>query len=153
MADVEDRKKDYENIVDAFRGAIIFNRDASIIPEILTSDFVDQFAPSADPEGTKGVAYRFRQAQNALTTERVEVMTSICEGNVLSQTIKIHFVHTGEFMEIPPTNKKFWVGGSNTFIFRGRKISEHLGVFDVAKIPDLIAEGVTGGWQSMWEKA
>ena len=38
------------------------------------------------------------------------------------------------------------------FRFEGDRIAEHWGVFDVAKIPDLLAAapGMRGGWASMW---
>jgi predicted ester cyclase len=82
----------------------------------------------------------------------VEILVSVCEGHVLSQAILLHFEHTGDFMGLPPTGRRFAIGGSNTFRFQGRKIAEHWGVFDVAKIPDILAAkpGLNGGWESMW---
>jgi predicted SnoaL-like aldol condensation-catalyzing enzyme len=145
-------KAEREEIVRRFRGAVLFSRDFAAIHEVLAPEFVDHFAPPWDPPGRDGVAHRFGQAADALTTTKVEVLVSVCEGAYLSQAIELHFAHTGEFMGIPATGRTFAIGGSNTFRFDGRQIVEHWGVFDVAKIPDLLREthGAQGGWASMW---
>lgn len=147
------KKKEYEEIVRRFRRAVLFKNDFAAVREILTVNFVDHFAPHWDPPGREGVESRFGQAADALTTRKVEVLVSVCEGDVLSQAILLHFEHTGEFMGIPPTGRTFAIGGSNTFRFRDDRIAEHWGVFDVAKIPDLLATepGAGGGWASMWQ--
>jgi predicted SnoaL-like aldol condensation-catalyzing enzyme len=146
------RKREFERIVNRFRRAVIFKQDFTPIYEVLTPDFIDHFAPPWDPPGREGVEHRFDHAADALTTRKVEVLVSVCEDDVLSQTILLHFEHTGEFMGIPATGRTFTIGGSNTFRFRDGKIAEHWGVFDVAKIPDLLNAnpGVKGGWASMW---
>jgi predicted ester cyclase len=145
-------KAEREEIVRRFRGAVLFSKDLAAIQEVLAPEFVDHFAPPWDPPGRDGVAHRFDQAANALTTTKVEVLVSVCEGNYLSQAIELSFAHTGAFMGIPATGKSFKIGGSNTFRFDGDQIVEHWGVFDVAKIPDLLREGHggQGGWASMW---
>lgn len=148
------RKARYEETVARFRKAIMFDRDFTVVDDVLAPDFVDHFAPPWDPPGRAGVKYRFGQAQTALRTARIEVLVSVCEGDVLSQAILIHFEHTGDFMGIPPTGRSFSIGGSNTFRFSGNRIAEHWGVFDVAKIPDLLAAEPGerhGGWASMWD--
>jgi predicted SnoaL-like aldol condensation-catalyzing enzyme len=149
----QSKKEEYEAIVQRFRGAVLFKKDFAAVHEVLTADFVDHFAPPWDPPGREGVELRFGQAADALTTRKVEVLVSVCEDNVLSQAILLHFEHTGEFMGMPPTGRTFAVGGSNTFRFRNDRIAEHWGVFDVAKIPDLLAAepGLDGGWASMWQ--
>jgi predicted SnoaL-like aldol condensation-catalyzing enzyme len=121
---------------------------------VLTPDFVDHFAPPWDPPGRGGVEHRFDHAADVLTTRGIDVLVSVCEGEILSQAIMIHFEHTGDFMGIPPTGKRFSIGGSNTFRFENGRIAEHWGVFDVAKIPDLLAgePGAVGGWSSMWDR-
>jgi predicted SnoaL-like aldol condensation-catalyzing enzyme len=147
------RKREYEAIVGRFRSAVLFKRDFSAVHEVLTPDFVDHFAPPWDPPGRAGVEMRFGQAAQAFVTRKVEILVSVCEGDALSQAILLHFEHTGEFMGIPPTGRRFAIGGSNTFRFQGDRIAEHWGVFDVAKIPDLLvaAPGTEGGWASMWQ--
>jgi predicted SnoaL-like aldol condensation-catalyzing enzyme len=147
------RKREYERTVNRFRRAVLFEKDYSLIFEVLTPDFVDHFAPPWDPPGRQGVEHRFDHAEEALTTRRVEILVSVCEGDVLAQAILLHFEHTGEFMGIPATGHKFAIGGSNTFRFRDGKIAEHWGVFDVAKIPDILTAkpGHLGGWSSMWD--
>jgi predicted SnoaL-like aldol condensation-catalyzing enzyme len=145
-------KAEREEIVRRFRGAVLFFGDFAAIGEVLAPEFVDHFAPPWDPPGRDGVEHRFGQAAGALTTTKVDVLVSVCEGAYLSQAIELHFSHTGEFMGIPATGRSFSIGGSNTFRFDGNQIVEHWGVFDVAKIPDLLREthGAEGGWASMW---
>lgn len=148
------QKREYEAIVTRFRAAVLFKQDLSAVNEVLTPDFVDHFAPPWDPPGREGVEVRFGQAADAFVTRKVEILVSVCEDDVLSQAILLHFEHTGEFMGISPTGRTFAIGGSNTFRFRGDRIAEHWGVFDVAKIPDLLAAapGADGGWASMWQR-
>lgn len=145
-----DRKSICEQTVYKFRDAVFRKHDFAAVQDVLTEDFVDHFAPNYDPDGRDGVGVRFAQAQDAFETERLEVMTSVFEEPVLSQAVKIHFHHVGEFMGLAPTGKRFWIGGSNTFVFQGDRIAEHFGVFDVAKIPDILAPGGSAGWREMW---
>lgn len=148
------RKSKYEETVKRFRRAVLFDKDFTRIYEVLTPDFVDHFAPPWDPPGRQGVEHRFDHAADVLTTRKVEVLVSICEGDILSQAILLRFQHTGDFMGIPATGRTFEIGGSNTFRFREGRIAEHWGVFDVAKIPDILAgkPGMVGGWSSMWDR-
>jgi len=147
------RKRSFEKTVTRFRAAVLFENDLEKVFEVLAPGFVDHFAPPWDPPSREGVGHRFDHANKVLTTNRVEVLVSVCEGDILSQAILLHFEHTGPFMGIPATGKKFEIGGSNTFRFSQGRIAEHWGVFDVAKIPDLIGggRGATGGWSSMWD--
>jgi predicted SnoaL-like aldol condensation-catalyzing enzyme len=151
-ADLAQIKARREETIRRFRGAVLFTKNFSAIEEVLAPEFVDHFAPPWDPPGRNGVAHRFGQAADALTTTKVEVLVSIAEGDFLAQAIQLHFVHSGEFMGMPATGKHFAIGGSNTFRFDGDQIVEHWGVFDVAKIPDLLrgTEGGEDGWSAMW---
>lgn len=146
------RKREYEEIVNRFRDAVLFKRSFAVLHEVLTPDFVDHFAPPWDPSGKEGVRRRVDQAADALTAHKLDVLVSVCEGDVLSQAILLHFEHTGDFMGIPPTGRQFAIGGSNMFRFRNGRIAEHWGVFDVAKIADMLGPepGLGGGWMSMW---
>jgi predicted SnoaL-like aldol condensation-catalyzing enzyme len=148
------RKEEYEETVRAFRKAVLLDNDLTAVQKVLAPGFVDHFAPPWDPPSRDGVAHRFDHANQALTTTKVEVLVSVCEGDILAQAILLHFEHTGHFMGIPPTGKRFEIGGSNTFRFSDGRIAEHWGVFDVAKIPDLLAgePGAPGGWSSMWDR-
>lgn len=148
------RKKAFEETVTRFRKAVLFDHDLDQVYEVLAPGFVDHFAPPWDPPGREGVEHRFDHAAQVLTTRAVEVLVSVCEGDILSQAILLHFEHTGPFMGISATGRRFEIGGSNTFRFEDGRIAEHWGVFDVAKIPDLLAgePGATGGWSSMWDR-
>ncbi|MET7807020.1 ester cyclase [Micromonospora chersina] len=152
--DLAQRKREFEETVRNFRKAVLFDYDLTAVQHVLAPGFVDHFAPPWDPPSRDGVAHRFDHANQVLTTRKVEVLVSVCEGDILAQAILLHFEHTGPFMGIPATGRRFEIGGSNTFRFEDGRIAEHWGVFDVAKIPDLLAgePGAAGGWSSMWDR-
>jgi predicted ester cyclase len=159
-----DRKADelvrrYEEIVTKFRKRAFIARDFDAIEETVTEDFVDHFAPPWDPPGVAGVRHRFSQAANAFHTVQVEIVHSMARGNVLMQAIKIHLMHVGEFMGMPPTGNEIAIGGFDAFEFRDGKIAGHWGVYDVSRIPDLLGqkpaspeEWSSPSWKTMWRQ-
>jgi predicted ester cyclase len=149
--------KQFEDIVTNFRKRAFIARDFDAIQETVTEDFVDHFAPPWDPPGVAGVRQRFSQAANSFHTLQVEIVKSMSKGRFLTQAIKIHLRHVGEFMGIEPTGKEIAIAGFDMFEFREGKIAGHWGVYDVTRIPDLLGqmpppsdEWKAPRWSEMW---
>lgn len=156
-AENQELTREYEQTVTEFRERAFINRDLTAIDDCLSPDFVDHFAPQWDLPGKEGVRQRFGQAANGFHTTRVEVLHSMRQNDILMQAIRIHMKHTGMFMGLAPTGKDIWIGGFDAFQVRDGKLAAHWGVYDVARIPDLLGIGATAAnpqnansWASMW---
>ncbi|MFC3448582.1 ester cyclase [Amycolatopsis speibonae] len=152
--DISAEKERYTNHVAEFRRRVFVPGSLDDVREFVHDDVVDHFAPDDDPGGVAGFAKRFSSAKAALKAHEIEVVASSYDGDVLFQAILLKFEHTGEFMGMKATGKRFAIGGMDAFRFRDGKIAEHWGVYDVSKIPDLlVGTGESpGGWSTMWPK-
>jgi predicted SnoaL-like aldol condensation-catalyzing enzyme len=158
--DREEITRSYEELATEFRVRAFVERDLTAIDEYLVDDFVDHFAPQWDLPGKEGVRQRFGQAAGGFHTLKVEIVHSMSKGNVLMQAIRIHMKHTGHFMGRPATGREFWIGGFDAFEIRDGKLAAHWGVYDVARIPDLLGLAAraeepeaANSWASMWSSA
>lgn len=139
------------DLVNTFRARAFVGRDLTAIDEHLTDDFVDHFAPPADPPGRDGVRQRLAQAADGFHTEGVDVLLEFERDDLLIQVINIRMCHTGDFMGLPASGRQIVVGGFDAFRIRDGKLAEHWGVYDIGKIPDALGMA-PASWGQMWHE-
>lgn len=69
------------------------------------------------------------------TNTSLDVDMTVANEDTVFQLITLHFVHTGEYMGIPPTGKAFSIRGLAAFKLRDGKITDHWGLYDMDSIP------------------
>ncbi len=95
--------------------------DLAVFDAVISAGYVNHDMPAPGPEGFKQTIGMFRAAFPDL---RVEVADVIGEGDEVAIRFTMHATHAGDFMGIPPTNKKVTLGGITIVRLRDGKIVE-----------------------------
>lgn len=106
------------------------NRD--IIDEVLSEDYVDHNLPEGIPPGREGVKQFTSMYLRAFPNPDVEMEDLIAEGDKVVLRWSASASHRGEFMGVPPTNKRVKMTGIEILRFSGGKIVERWGLSDQA---------------------
>ena len=111
-------------------------RRSGVLEELVTDDFVDSTAESAEeqapgPEGVKRANDRFLEAFGDF---RVTIGDQIAEGDKVATRWSAEAVHQGTFMGIPPTGKRVRVTGIGIHLVRDGRIAAEWEEWDVASL-------------------
>src|SRR4051812_4010171 len=83
------------------------NRD-EVMDELVAEDVVDHEEPPVPlPEGREGVRQWFQMMRAAFPDMHMEALDMIEQGDKLVARAKMTGTHTGEFMGMPPSGKRF----------------------------------------------
>ena len=85
------------------------NLDA--IDELFAPDYVLHMAGSPDLEGAESLKQMVAGSLAALSEMRAQVEDMIAEGDKVVTRWTITAVHSGEFMGVPPTNRRLTMNG------------------------------------------
>ena len=91
--------------------------------------------PPGLPPGLDNALKWFAVCAEWFTSLGIEVKLMVADEDTVFQLITLHFKHTGDYMGIPPTNKRFSIDGLAAFKIRDGKIAEHWGLYDMDSIP------------------
>ncbi len=99
--------------------------------EFVVEDFVDHDPVPGQKPGREGLKDSYRMFSNAFPDVWFTFEDLIAEGNMVVGRGVIEGTHTGEFIGIPPTNKKIHWTGTRMFRVRDGKVSEGWINFDL----------------------
>jgi predicted ester cyclase len=135
------------NIVQSFQGEII-NQNYEAAKRYLHPDVVVHFPPtppgSITPHDRDGVIEMFKENADWFTFVKVECPLWLAGEDTLFQVVELHFVHTGEFFGVPPTQQAFSISGLAGFRFKDGLILEHWGQYDMMSIPQKLGFEMPG---------
>lgn len=81
-----------------------------VVDEIVSPDYVGHLpAPPGAPSGREGLRWLIQMYRTAFPDIHVQVDDQIAEGEKVLTRITIQGTHQGQFMNVPPTNKKIRV--------------------------------------------
>lgn len=81
-----------------------------VLDEIVSADYVGHIpTPPEAPTGREGLRWLIQMYRSAFPDINVQVDDQIAEGEKVLTRITIQGTHQGQFMNIPPTNKKIKV--------------------------------------------
>jgi len=118
-------------LVQRFYAEVWNKGNLDVVPDLLSSDFVDHAAPPGFPPGLEGAKQVFMMYRGAFPDFRLSVEDVIAEGDKVVTRWVTQGTHQGELMGIPPTGKRATVTGIDMFRVAGGKIAEHWGEFDM----------------------
>jgi steroid delta-isomerase-like uncharacterized protein len=104
------------------------NLDA--IDELAHDDFVEHEEMPGLPPTKEGVRLFASAMLEAFPDLTVSVEDIIVEDNKAASRVRFSGTHRGEFMGIPPTNKKFDVQAIDIMAYRDGKATDHWGITD-----------------------
>ena len=81
-----------------------------VLDEIISPDYVGHLpTPPGAPSGREGLRWLIQMYRTAFPDLHVQVEDQISEGEKVLTRITIQGTHQGQFMNVPPTNKKVTV--------------------------------------------
>lgn len=104
---------------------VINQQNLALIDELFTSDYVNHMAPPGFPTGPQGEKLFTQMFFGAFPNGRMELVDVVAEGDRAAGRYTFSGTHTGEFIGIPPTGKRFSVSGINIIRFANGKIAEN----------------------------
>jgi predicted ester cyclase len=108
--------------------------DEAALAEVISDDFVNHEAPPGTPPGTAGVTHFMHLLAKAFSEQRWTIHRALAEGD----TVVLHCTHsgrhTGEFLGLPATGRRFAYKQVRIIRVVGGKGVEHWAVRDDAAL-------------------
>jgi len=103
--------------------------------ELVDNQFINHSAAEGMSKGPDGMIYFL---QNVLKTGfpdlKVEILDQIAEGDKVTTRKVFHATHSGEFMGLPPTQKKVTIKVVDIIRLKDGKYIEHWGMSNLVEI-------------------
>jgi steroid delta-isomerase-like uncharacterized protein len=128
------RTEDNKRLVQTFQQEVLHKGNYEKAREWAHEDLVIHLPPGMEP-GLDNALGWFAMCAEWFTSTGLDVDLMVAEDDLVFQLITLHFEHTGDYMGMPPTGKRFSIGGLAAFRIRDGKIAEHWGLYDMASIP------------------
>jgi steroid delta-isomerase-like uncharacterized protein len=123
-----------EEIVRRYQDECMHHGRWELIDQFLAEDLVIHIPSGIEPG--RGNALRwFMEFASYFTSRGIDIKMALSNEDTVFQLQELHFEHTGDFMGIPPTGKRFSIAGLAAFKIRDGKIAEHWGMYDMESIP------------------
>jgi steroid delta-isomerase-like uncharacterized protein len=109
----------------------LMNRgELALADELVSAGFLNHEAPPDAPRGPAGLRGVVTMLRTAFPDLHMEVAELIAEGDKVVARTTLHGTHTGPFMGIPPTGRRFAQEQIHIFRFADGKAVEHRAVRD-----------------------
>src|SRR5882672_11965050 len=103
--------------------------------ELVSDDVINHAAPAGTPSGPESMRYFIVEVlRKGFPDIKVEIFEQVTEGDMVSTRKALHATHTGEFMGIPPTNKKVTIQVIDMVKLRNGKYAEHWGISNIPEV-------------------
>lgn len=100
------------------------------LDELVDPGFVEHNPAPGQGPGLQGLKDWIRDYRNAFSEARYEIGDEIIEGDRMAIRSTFSGRHTGDFLGVPATNKRFSIDGIDIVRVRNGRAVEHWGVFD-----------------------
>jgi predicted ester cyclase len=106
------------------------NADAAGLAEVMHPDMINHDGPPGAPLGLDSMTWSMRLLQAAFSDRRWEIHQVIAEGDTVVIDCTFRGRHTGEFMDLAPTNRAFALRQVHIVRFQDGKGIEHWALGD-----------------------
>ena len=111
-------------VVRRFIDEIFLKGDFGAVDELLTDDFTPHtWGPM--PPGRDGLKEAIQRVQQGISDERMTIEDMIAEGDRVAVRLTSSATHTGDFMGMPASGKRYEIGEIHIFRLRDGKVTEH----------------------------
>jgi len=111
-------------IVRRFIDEIFLGGNFESVDELLTEDFTPHTWGSMQP-GRDGLKEAIQRVQQGISDERMTIEDVIAEGDRVAVRLTSSATHTGDFMGMPASGKRYEIGEIHIFRLRDGRVSEH----------------------------
>ena len=106
-----------------------------VFDELVAADVINHAAPPNSPNGPESMLHFLKNVlQAGFPDLKVEILDQIAERDKVTTRKVFHATHTGEFMGIPPTNKRVEIKVIDIIRLHNGKYVEHWGMSNFAEI-------------------
>ena len=111
-------------IVRRFIDEIFLGGNFESVDALLTEDFTPHSWGSMQP-GRDGLKEAIQRVQQGISDERMTIEDMIAEGDRVAVRLTSSATHTGDFMGMPASGKRYEIGEIHIFRIRDGRVSEH----------------------------
>jgi predicted ester cyclase len=131
-----------KQIVTRFNKEVIEQGNRGSLTELVAEDCINHAAVPGAPAGREGMGYFLLGVLRiGFPDLTVEIHDQVAENDLVSTRKSIHATHTGEFLGVPPTDKKVVIEVIDIIRLRDGKYAEHWGI---SNIPSVLAQLTAG---------
>jgi predicted ester cyclase len=128
-------------IVKRFNKEVIEQGNIKSFNELVAGDVINHSAPAGAPNGPASMSYFIMEVlRKGFSNITVEILDQIAEGDKVTTRKALHATHTGEFLGIPPSNKKVTIVVIDIIRLKDGKYAEHWGMSNLSDIAKIISE-------------
>jgi steroid delta-isomerase-like uncharacterized protein len=127
VTDVRERPDTLERnkaIVRRFIDEIFLGGNFDSVDELLTEDFTPHTWGLMQP-GRDGLKEAIERVQSGISDERMRIDDIIAEGDRVAVRLTSSATHTGDFMGMPPSGKRYEIGEIHIFRLQDARVAEH----------------------------
>lgn len=125
-----------KEIVLRFNREVIEQGNVDAFYELVSPNVINHAAPEDTPNGPESMRHFILQILRVgFPDVKVEIMDQVAEGDKVTTRKALHATNTGEFMGIPPSNKRVAIQVIDIIRLHQGKYAEHWGI---SNIPDII---------------
>jgi len=125
-------------IVQRFNREVIEQGNIDSFHELVWPGVINHAAPEGMPNGAESMTHFLLDVlRMGFPDIKVEILDQIAEGDKVMTRKALHATHTGEFMGIPPSNRKVTIRVIDIIRLHQGRYIEHWGI---SNIPDVIGE-------------
>jgi steroid delta-isomerase-like uncharacterized protein len=111
-------------IVRRFIDEIFLGGNFDSVDELLTEDFLPHTWGSMQP-GRDGLKEAIQRVQAGISDERMQIHDIIAEGDRVAVRLTSSATHTGDFMGMPASGKRYEIGEIHIFRLEDGRVAEH----------------------------
>lgn len=120
---------------------VLAGGNLDLVDELVHEKFVEYGSfPLQIPDGREGLKAWIATLHQGFSDIGAEIEDLVEDGDTVWARVRIHGIHTGEFLGIPPTDKPFEINTLDVIRFQDDKAVERWGVTDTTSL--LIQLGV-----------
>ena len=124
ITDATTTLEEHKRVVRRFIHEIFLKRDFDAVDVLLTDDFTPHtWGPM--PPGRDGLKEAITRVSAGLSDARMTVEDVIAEGDRVAVRLTSSAQHTGEFMGMPASGKRYEIGEIHIFRLRDGRVAEH----------------------------
>ena len=109
-------------------------RNPKILPELVADDFLDHHIPASFPRGPAGISQWLEVAFTPFPDSRIRIEDMVAENGCVSVRYTFIGTHTGDFMGMAATGRRFSINGMAMARLHDGKLVEWWEVNDVASL-------------------
>lgn len=121
---------DLKAVTRRFYDDLISRGDLELLDELVHDDFIEHEEFPGLPPGKEGLRTFVTLMRDAFPDLDVAIEDMVAEGDKVASRVRFSGTHRGEFMGIPPTERKIDVAVIDIVQYRDGKASHHWGLTD-----------------------